>query len=496
MRGATTVRLRDLGEWTGGNTPSKSNLAYWTNGTIPWVSPKDMKVDEITSSEDRITEAALADGRASIVPEGAVLLVTRSGILAHTLPVAVTKVPVTINQDLKALTPRAGVSAKYVAHAVRGASRRILKQCSKQGTTVSSIETNALLNFEIPMVELDEQDRIVAEIEKQFSRLDESVAILELVKTRLKHYGDATLQAGFANLSKWPPSEVGALCQAVNGRAFKSSEWRTSGIPIIRIQNLKDPSAPFNYFVGKLEDKHRVKRGDLLFAWSGTPGTSFGAHIWQGGAAALNQHIFRIDFDSSQIDPAYFRLALTQNVARYIAQAQGGVGLAHITKKKFMASQIPLPPLIEQEQLVVEIERRLSITAEVDTQIAVNLRRTIRLRQSILSRVLRFPSTDSEIEPTESLRTRQMVNQKLPALPASRKSDAEDFRRALVEILGGHRDGLSVEALFQEAGYQGDQIDAFYRDLSQLADRLDLAFADPDGARWPMSGPVTVRLKR
>ena len=136
------TRLRDLGDWSGGNTPSKANAAFWTDGAIPWVSPKDMKVDEITSSEDRVSEAALKEGRVSMVPEGSVLVVTRSGILSHTLPVAVTKTPVTINQDLKALTPKPGVLPKYVAHALRGASRRILKECSKHGTTVASVETN------------------------------------------------------------------------------------------------------------------------------------------------------------------------------------------------------------------------------------------------------------------------------------------------------------------------------------------------------------------
>ncbi len=95
------MRLRDLGNWSGGNTPSKTNPAYWTDGTMPWVSPKDMKVDEIVSSEDHVTKAALDDGRVSLIPEGSILFVTRSGILAHTFPVAITKLPVTINQDLR-----------------------------------------------------------------------------------------------------------------------------------------------------------------------------------------------------------------------------------------------------------------------------------------------------------------------------------------------------------------------------------------------------------
>ena len=166
MSGPTMTRLRDLGRWSGGNTPSKANIEYWTDGTVPWVSPKDMKFDEITRSEDLISQSALAEGRVSLLPAGAVLIVTRSGILSHTLPVAVTKLPVTINQDIKALTLKTGVSAKYVAHALRGSGQRILRQCAKHGTTVASVDTNALLDFEIPMVGLSEQEAVVAEIEK------------------------------------------------------------------------------------------------------------------------------------------------------------------------------------------------------------------------------------------------------------------------------------------------------------------------------------------
>jgi type I restriction enzyme S subunit len=189
------TRLRDLGRWSGGNTPSKANNEYWTNGTVPWVSPKDMKFDEITRSEDLISQSALAQGRVSLLPAGSVLIVTRSGILSHTLPVAVTKLPVTINQDIKALTLNAGISAKYVAHALRGSSQRILRQCAKHGTTVASVDTNALLDFEIPMVGFNAQEAVVAELEKQFSRLDEAVANLQRVKANLKRYKASVLKA-------------------------------------------------------------------------------------------------------------------------------------------------------------------------------------------------------------------------------------------------------------------------------------------------------------
>ena len=246
MSAPTMVPLRDLGNWSGGNTPSKANAAYWTDGTVPWVSPKDMKVDEITSSEDQIAELALADRRVSLVPEGSVLFVTRSGILAHTFPVAITKLAVTINQDLKALTPKSGISPKYVAHAVRGASRRILKECSKHGTTVASVDTNALLDFEIPLVNLDEQHRIVAEIEKHFSRLDEAVAGLKRVKANLKRYKAAILKAAVegrlltteADLARHEDRkyETGAqLLQRILDT--RRSQWQGKG-------TYKEPAAP------------------------------------------------------------------------------------------------------------------------------------------------------------------------------------------------------------------------------------------------------------
>ena len=112
MSTASMVRLRDLGEWAGGNTPSKANADYRTNGTVPWVSPKDMKVDEITSSEDRITKAALKEGRVALVPEGSVLFVTRSGIKASGLQVLFALIchPEWIDLSYREIAQRANVA--------------------------------------------------------------------------------------------------------------------------------------------------------------------------------------------------------------------------------------------------------------------------------------------------------------------------------------------------------------------------------------------------
>jgi type I restriction enzyme, S subunit len=133
-----------------------------------------------------------------------------------------------------------------------------------------------------------------------------------------------------------------------------------------------------------LEPKYVVKNGDLLFAWSGTPGTSFGAHIWKGQDAALNQHIFNVKFSRNLINPVFFCHALNYNVTRFVEQAQGGVGLAHITKSKFESSTIPIPPLPEQHRIVNKIEELFTqLDAGVDllqkTKVLLN-----QYRQSVL----------------------------------------------------------------------------------------------------------------
>lgn len=95
----------------------------------------------------------------------------------------------------------------------------------------------------------------------------------------------------------WCWTRIEKLCSLSNGKAFKPMDWSETGIPIVRIQNLNNSKAEYNLYSGIVEDKFRLCGGELLFAWSGTPGTSFGAHIWWGKEAVLNQHIFRVDFD-------------------------------------------------------------------------------------------------------------------------------------------------------------------------------------------------------
>jgi type I restriction enzyme M protein len=159
--------------------------------------------------------------------------------------------------------------------------------------------------------------------------------------------------------SNYPMVPIGDICELFNGRAFKPEDWddaESGGIPIIRIQNLNNADSLFNYFTGEVSVRNTINNGELLFSWSGSRGTSFGPHIWNGGKAVLNQHIFKVGFDESLATKMYLLHALNKAVTEVEENLHGGVGLVHITKGNLEKIEIPLPPLEVQREIVAEIE--------------------------------------------------------------------------------------------------------------------------------------------
>jgi type I restriction enzyme, S subunit len=190
-----TLSLGELGDWVGGGTPSKSNPAFWRDGSIPWVSPKDMKSEEVWDAEDWITEEAIGLSSTRLVPVGSVLVVTRSGILRRTLPVATTGRVVALNQDLKALIPTSAVSPRYIAGALRALEHQVLTSCTKDGTTVQSVELPALMRFRIPLAPAEEQLRIVDAVDELLSDLHAGIASFTNARAKLASYRASVLNA-------------------------------------------------------------------------------------------------------------------------------------------------------------------------------------------------------------------------------------------------------------------------------------------------------------
>jgi type I restriction enzyme S subunit len=161
----------------------------------------------------------------------------------------------------------------------------------------------------------------------------------------------------------WHQVRLGEVCKLVNGDAYRDSDWTPEGMRIVRIQNLNDLSKPFNHWAGPLDNRVCVKTGDVLLAWSGTPGSSFGAHSWTRGDAVLNQHIFRVDRDLDELAPQWAVFAINQQLDVMIGKAHGGVGLRHVTKGQVESLSLLLPPLSEQQR-IAEVLRGQMATVE------------------------------------------------------------------------------------------------------------------------------------
>ena len=190
----------------------------------------------------------------------------------------------------------------------------------------------------------------------------------------------------------WGWVAVGDSMDMFNGRAFKPEEWSTEGTPIIRIQNLNNERAAFNRCKANLDPKIHVHDGDFLISWSGTPGTSFGAFIWNRGFAYLNQHIFRCELVKGVFEKAFLRLAINARLDEMISHAQGAVGLRHITKGKLESIRLPLPPLAEQKRIVAKVDELMALCNRLEAQQQERKTRHAALARASLARFADAPT--------------------------------------------------------------------------------------------------------
>jgi len=181
------IKLSYIATSKGGGTPPKDDLQYW-NGNIPWVTPKDMKRQWITSTIDTLSEEALRASSASMIEPDHVLMVFRSGILRHRIPVAINKLHVTVNQDLRAYYVKPRLLSEYFLNLVQGLNREFLFEWSKQGATVESLDSELVNATQLPIPPKAEQQAISAFLNHETARIDalveEQQRLIELLKEK------------------------------------------------------------------------------------------------------------------------------------------------------------------------------------------------------------------------------------------------------------------------------------------------------------------------
>lgn len=153
--------LGELVKFYGGGTPSRSRPEFFT-GNIPWVTSKDMKKWDVDSSLESITDEALKESAARLVPAGSVLLVIRSGILKHTLPIGIARRELAINQDLKALVPRNGLNSEYLARYIQAKAPTVLQWV--RATTADNFPLDELQSLELRVPSAREQEKVAQQL--------------------------------------------------------------------------------------------------------------------------------------------------------------------------------------------------------------------------------------------------------------------------------------------------------------------------------------------
>ena len=179
-------RMSNLAAFSGGKTPSTSRREYW-DGDVLWVTSKDMKSKYITSSQLRLS--TLGAEQMQLYQPDTLLLVTRSGILRHTLPVSILKECATINQDLKAIVLYMPQLAEYIYVCLKGMETKLLLKYTKSGTTVENVNFDEFQKVLLPIAPIQEINRIITsanEAECLVSDIEEEKLVLAEYVTKAK----------------------------------------------------------------------------------------------------------------------------------------------------------------------------------------------------------------------------------------------------------------------------------------------------------------------
>ena len=355
------VRLDSVVAIVGGGTPSKANPSYF-NGLIPWVTPKDMRNGFITDTEDHISQEALENSSSRLVPQNSVLVVVRSGVLKHTLPVALNAVPVAINQDMKALICSSDVHPPYLAYALRFKSKKLLQRV--RGTTADNIPLDELRALSIPVPPIPEQKRIAAILGKADAIRHKRKHAVRLADEFLRSlfldmFGDPA-----KNPNKLPIVRIGdIITSATYGTSKKAHD--TGRYPVLRMLNITYTGG-WNFSDLKFIDldereveRYLARKGDILFNRTNSRDLVGKTGVFRSDVPmAYAGYLIRLRAND-RAHPEYISAFLNSNYMKRVLRdkCKDIIGMANINARELQAFPVPLPPFSAQAAFAAVVER-------------------------------------------------------------------------------------------------------------------------------------------
>ena len=346
------------------------NKEYWDNGKHLWVTSKDMKYSHITNSLMKITDKAL-EGM-TLYEKGTLLVVTRSGILRHTLPLSILEKPATVNQDLKTISPHIQELSEYLYVIIKANEHIILKEYHKDGTTVDSIDFDKFRCLPIPLAPIAEQKRIIAETKHWFSLIDQIEQGKADFQTTIKQTKNKILDLAIhGKLVPQDPNDEPAieLLKRINPKAEITCDnghytqlpdgWTVAPMQILC--SLIDGDKQNGIERINLDVKYLRGERDAKTLTSGKYVAAKSLLILVDGENS--GEVFRTPIDGYQ-GSTFKQLFINKNInAEYVLQVinlhrkilrenKVGSAIPHLNKKLFKAIEVPIPPYDEQKRIV------------------------------------------------------------------------------------------------------------------------------------------------
>jgi len=343
------VKLGEVCELTGGGTPSKEEKSFWTDGTIKWLSAKHINDQHSVVGWELITEQAVRDSATNIIPANAVVVVTRVSVGKLTL----LPEPMAINQDLTGLVVRDAtfLNTTFLFWVIKGCITRIVD--AAQGLGVKGVTRQFVADIEIPRPPLEEQERIVAELDGYRRVIEGARQVINNYKPTIKI--DPT----------WPMLSIGGLCKRIQYGLSSSLNTKGIGYKTFRMNEIVNGIA---VDVGQMKyadisnaefAKYELAKGDILFNR-----TNSYEHVGRTGIFLLDgeyafaSYLVRLTLDQQRVNPMFLNLLMNtpdfqQGIKGYASRA---IGQANINASSLASYEIPLPPIEIQRQIVAEIE--------------------------------------------------------------------------------------------------------------------------------------------
>lgn len=307
----------------------------------------------------------------------------------------------TLGAFISLIRPRPGIEPKFLYHQLAwGRTQSRIRETASTTTNISNVSSKKLAALELVVLPLGEQRCIVAEFEKQFSRLDEAVVNLKRVKTNAQRLVssvllDATMGRLFSSSdASWRTVRVCEAGDVLLGRQrapqYLTGRWSRK---YLRVANIKDDTIDYSDVETMDFDeahfaKYQLVPGDILVSEGQSPELLGQSAIFRGFAEPLcfQKTLHRFRAHPAITTPEFAQIVFRSHVRSGVFRRLGSIttNIGHLTLEKFKAAPFPLPSLDDQRRIVAEVDRRLSVVREVAAEADANLRRAAILRESVL----------------------------------------------------------------------------------------------------------------